>query len=709
MGNLPNTEDRLNRLKHRVNYLMQVSRDAAFTEYLKQIRGRIANQERQIDLLAGELERRVQMYNSTMQTQSRGGVLPMSGPMPQQAIQPVPRPMPQQAVQSAPPAEQRHNAEFAVGAAVLSIVGGIFILTAMVLLGIYFMEGMMKGMLLYAVCLFVMVLSETILYRRWPRLGMTFSAIGMGGLYISTLINYLVLNNFNFGVALGLNLVITLVVILLSRKRDASAYRILGMVAVYASLLIMFEVEKGSLEMIIHQTQFLAITITIFIINLMCLLVPVKKSHTVIHVTHMALNTAFTFIVCYVCKVEDFWQYFLFIILSALVMQILFVAQVRWQERQTPGCSMGANVGICVTYGISSLFYFAMLAFSALYTDIRFFFVPEEYNLLVYQLICSAVVTLVCLIPMLAIRKRQEKWFAWYLLNLTVLFIHVNGTDIMEFFVCVLILLLASKLFSFTKRQMVCNCDVVMTVIACAVVLLWWDDVKVIPLVVGLVLSVFCVNYWHVYYESILTVTLALYTSFHMLPALKLPVFVGILFVGMLLYNNVKRWHGEGMIVYNIMVLLGQAVCYILLFNPVYRNSYLTYLCMLIFGLATLVVCLHKRYHLECSEKPLVIAIFLTYMGMVIRTNYSIINSILLMVIALACVGVGFIIKKKSIRIYGLVLSLVICAKLVLYDFMGVNILQKTILFFVVGILALMIAAIYMILEWGQEKRNLPR
>ena len=177
-----------------------------------------------------------------------------------------------------------------------------------------------------------------------------------------------------------------------------------------------------------------------------------------------------------------------------------------------------------------------------------------------------------------------------------------------------------------------------------------------------------------------------------------------VLFIGMLLYNNVKRWHGKGIEAFNALALSGQVVCYLLLINPVYRNEYLTYLCMLIFGITTIVVCFNKQYHLDFKGKPLVLAVFLTYMGIVVRTGYPIVNSILLMVIALGCVGAGFIIKRKSVRIYGLVLSLMVCGKLVLYDFMGVNALQKTILFFAVGILALVIAGIYMVLERNKDK-----
>jgi hypothetical protein len=127
---------------------------------------------------------------------------------------------------------------------------------------------------------------------------------------------------------------------------------------------------------------------------------------------------------------------------------------------------------------------------------------------------------------------------------------------------------------------------------------------------------------------------------------------------------------------------------------------------MLVFGVATIVVCFQKHYHLDFKYKQLILAVFLTYMGLIVRTNYSIVNSILLMMIALLCVGMGFAIRQMSVRIYGLVLSLTVCAKIVLYDFVGANMLQKTILFFVVGVLALVIAAIYMVLERLQMKRG---
>ena len=101
---------------------------------------------------------------------------------------------------------------------------------------------------------------------------------------------------------------------------------------------------------------------------------------------------------------------------------------------------------------------------------------------------------------------------------------------------------------------------------------------------------------------------------------------------------------------------------------------------------------------------PLTLAVFLTYMVFIFRVEKPVITSILLMVLALACVGCGFAMTQKPLRLYGLFLALFVCAKLLFADFRGSASADKVILSFVVGILAIGIAYLYMRLE----KRELP-
>lgn len=717
-------------LETRIGQLIRESEDPNFTLYLCELQKRAAGQRQQMNALVDELNRNEQTYRNNMDYLKKQ-LQEMEQPKLQTPVQPVQEPVTVQTAIPVPPISQEvvpvtiqkpvqpvqrekkqsgNNAEFAVGATVLSIVGSVFILSALVMLGMYFMTGLVKGLIMYAGCLLVMLLAELVVYRRFPKLGMTLSAVGMGGLYISTLVNYLALKNFNQWVALGITLFITLVVIILSRKRDAAAYRILGMAATYISILMV--VDGSATNGVLGQVEFVTISAIAFLVNLMCIFIPVKKAHTGIQITHMALNTLFT-ILAYLnwtdlgsrCEsIGDMWQYPLFVGMSIVVMQTIFVMQVRWQDKKTSDIAAMGNTGICVTYMISTLCYAVLTACTTDFIGMVTVEGDAAYPFLIPRLISSVIAIIICMVPMLLLKNKQEKWFIWYLLNLLIFAIHTGSDSALEVWLCLLVLLAASKLLSFTRQRLLCYSDAVLTTFCCLMVLIYWDNTYAIPLFVGLVLSVLCINYWKTYFEIILTYTIAFYCTWHMLPMLKLPVFVGVLFVGMLVFNNVERWRGKGILTHNILAVVGQVAAYWLLINPVYRNSYLTYLCMLIFGVSTIVVCFRKKYGLEMKAKPLILSIFLTYMGLVIRTGYPIVNSILLMIVALGCVGFGFAIHRKSVRIYGLVLSLVVCVKLVVYDFMGVNTLQKTILFFAVGVLALIIAGIYMVLERGREK-----
>jgi hypothetical protein len=102
------------------------------------------------------------------------------------------------------------------------------------------------------------------------------------------------------------------------------------------------------------------------------------------------------------------------------------------------------------------------------------------------------------------------------------------------------------------------------------------------------------------------------------------------------------------------------------------------------------------------------LTIFFTYMVFAYNIELPIAVSILLMMIAIASVGVGFWFKVKSVRIYGLCMSLFVCAKLLLVDFADAQSADRVISFLVVGVIALAISYLYMRIERSlAEKENL--
>ena len=78
------------------------------------------------------------------------------------------------------------------------------------------------------------------------------------------------------------------------------------------------------------------------------------------------------------------------------------------------------------------------------------------------------------------------------------------------------------------------------------------------------------------------------------------------------------------------------------------------------------------------------------------------------MLIAIASVSAGFILKIKGVRIYGLCMSFFVCAKLLLVDFSDAQSVDRVISFLVVGVIALAISYLYMRIERSlAEKENL--
>ena len=752
-NHIAGSKDRITKLKLRIQELLKQSREQAFTDYLKYMQNSIYDAENRVLFLEADLEKQYRIYQENQKklqpAPQEQPAAAQSAPAPQEqpaaaqpapapqeqpaAAQPAPAPQEQPAAaQPAPvamrPAEQKKkvkdkrnpNVEYAVATAVLGIVGSAFILTAMVLLGMYFLEGYLKGALLFFVSFAVMAMSELLLYKKFPRLGMLFSAIGMAGLYISTLVNYIALGNFKEGVAIAVTTIVTAFVVWLSRKRDALSYRVLGMVAMYGCFFTALWEKQETNELM--PVQIVTVGVMMLLIHVMCMAVPIRQNRRAMDIIQLVLNALFSYVV-YVELMEPqiiangefkhIWQNLVFMGIGVLIAQIIFVMQVRaGAAKRREGAQNGRdpleeNVVVCVAYGAAMLCYCKLIDSVAQYSLWQMS-AGQSWQ---YRLGFVGAVVLLSLPVLIFLAKAQEKWFSWYFLLGSVLIVYLMyPKNEKELVWALTVSLVVSKIFSFSDSILPQISDMILTVIvciACAILVSTQGMLFTLPLFAAVLFSVLVMHRWQTYYEILLSFTIAWYVAYLMLKMLKLPVFVGILFVGILVFNNVRRWKGEGIIVFNICALCGQAVCYLLLAGPGYHNANLTFLCMLIFGITTIIICFQKTYHLEFAGKYMILPVFLTYMVVIYRNSTAVWDSILLMSIALGCVGAGVYIRKKPLRIYGLVLSLLVCAKLVLYDFSGSNAMMRTIMFFVVGVLALIIASIYIVLEKKQEKKEL--
>lgn len=594
---------------------------------------------------------------------------------------------------------EKKSAEFTVGAAVMSVVGGGLILAALVTLGMTFMGGIFRGLLLYGVSLFFLLVSELTLYRRWPMLGSAVTAIGIGGLYLSTLINFLGLHNFNLWVMLGITLGITVMVVFLSRKRDSALYRVIGLIAGYLCVLAIRPEATNA--------EFYAVTGMILFLNVLWIVLPVQKYRTAVNITHMSFNAVFAFFtVFYValfCNMDDL-AITIFIISSIIVQQVLFVAQ-SFQYRKAAGIAaqegrrIEANSAILIPFYISSVEYAFLFSF-AVFRLLQY----GGADWLAYGAVLAIAVIGGGSVLALVIGKSTGKSHVYGFLNLMILMGAVGLSEESVFVTVVLILLVTAKIIVYLNKNIVAlkiN-DILLTAVCC-IGLLVLNSPWQYALLAGVFLCIFTMHYWQTVYQVLLAGTLVLYMM-DLQKVLRLPAIVGFLLVCILAFHNVKRWRGKNIRIFNFFAYTIQGICFLNLLHPVYKNAGLTFFCMLIFGLATIIITLRERYQMEFAGKYVVLELFCTYMALVFRMPPPIVNSIILMVIALVCVGLGFTVHKKNVRIYGLVLSLVVCGKIVLYDFFEAPTIQKTILFFAVGMIALVIAGIYIILE--KNSRN---
>lgn len=698
----PNTQqDRAKLLEQQAReYLMQ-SNDPIFTQYVQQLIPRIQKQPQYVEQLQAELDKSVEYWHQRQRLDAARTENAAPGQTQETAQQDV-KEQPAGQFTSQPAAEpamqdtkKKQNTEYLIGTIALSVVGGIFILTALVLMGMYFMNGWIKGISLYVVSLGVVLLAELLIRKKLPKLAQIFSAIGMAALYLSTMINTLSLHNFGMLPAAVIIAVITVGTVLLSQKRDSLIHRLLGIAACWLCAYPLSMYSRLSMP------EVLMVVGLILVLSVLCTCVPVHRFHTASQLILLASTTVlFPFATGWIMWTQEMpvgvavAAYGVFF----LIVHLVLIVQSRYAAKEKQTGHVVKNGGLLAVYIV-----FLLVSGFMTGAGMDDYWKVSETNGYIGIFALTAIAFVITILSVIVLRKAGEGWIKWlpcYFFS----FVTFCGFSVIEddwgIVVCATVLLIAVKLLARLAKGGLAALDAIITTVYCILLLMNGQKTPyAYVLLAGTILSMFLVYEWSTYQEIILTFSLAFFALSHLMTMLKLPAFSGILFVSILLFNNVKYMRGKGILVFNVFVLVGQIGALIDLAGPIYRNSYLTYLCMFVFVLAYLVLTLQERYYKNFKHRELIIMIFLTYMALIVKTNVPVVNSILIMLIALISVTMGFLKKDKPVRIYGLVLSLCTCGKIALYDYWGAPILQKTILFFVVGVIALVIAGIYIVLE----------
>ena len=643
--------------------------------------------------------------------------------------------------------------EFVVAVIVFSILGGALVLAALVLFGIYYMTDFLLGMCLYAFVLLVILISELVIRKKLPKLSLVLTSIGIGGVYVSTYVNSgggwffdlnsiyhryhgkvlawldpesvrgVGLNNFSVRVGVCIAVFFTLLVLLYGWKRQIDLYRVVGILFCCLCIRPKLDLDGSNQQPALVITEFLVLGAVILFLNLIHSLLP-SKNKTMAYLLPMVAIPLFMERLSRSCfywlgngLIESVPEMVclagvLFVIHLYFYQLLKAHSDLDWQKDWKKTVTIVAYV---VT--LTELFLMVTDVVGATWSDIfnDYFFMDrlckDNLPALHFTMLSVCAMGLICF---MMIYRYREKWILYYFgcVMFYQVYLAVRDAQYPEESIadiwCLLGLLILTKLLTMRKVRAVRVADAVLTFIACGVALAHSKEWYSYLLMAVLVLGIFTGNYWHTYYELLVTYTLAFFVIKGLPLILKPTVFVGVLFVGILVVNHVKWMRGKYPVIYNAVVLAGQSLSYFVLLGERYRNSYVTYLCMLVLGLAIITLVLQEKYQLKCPHQLLIIELFLSYMILVMRLRYSFVTSILLMAVAvLVGVAGGFLMNQKSARICGLILSILVCSKIVLYDFSGGPVKQRIFLFLAVGVLALVIVGIYIVLEKRTQKKRI--
>lgn len=511
------------------------------------------------------------------------------------------------------------------------MIGVLFILAAFVMLGMTYMNGIIKGMSLYAIALLFILVSELVLRRKTEKLSGVITGLGVSSLYAATLVNFLYLHNFNSIVSMCITLVISIFAALQGRRKNWGMMIVISFLGCYCCFL--------PTEIRGTDVEFLIMTGILTFVNIMIFFLQGKRAERGVLFTYMIANTIFMVLLSIraVNGTADNGLLILFTCVNLIVYGLLYY--VLEQNGMTE-------------HGGGTVLYMLMLLIQCMVS---------------WGCMCNALLNPLWFYVMLGI------------FVLSKLLSRVKAFKISE----ILITLQAAvtAFFCFSERE-------------------WYGHI----FAAVFLLSILALYHYKTFYQAVITAVAVSYLTFYLqdIP-LRAVSCVGMSFLLLLLFNNVNRMRGRLQKIYNYGNLVYMVLCCI---GAAFQPDYLNCIILAILGTAVVVLTFQEKYAMNFKHKYLFLVLFWTYMAFISRVSRELIFSSICMGIAIISVGLGFALKKKEVRIYGLVLSMLVCFKVMFYDFMETPILERMLLFFIVGVVILAISCIYIVLEKKLSSRG---
>lgn len=706
---------RLENIQAKINRMRQESVDERFTQYLAQAQARLEQNVRDAQFLSNEIDKNYQIYQSLHRPAPgwQPVQIPQEAPRPVQIPQEMSRPVqiPQEAPRPAyvppihygvPPVQKKSSLEFQIGAGLFCVIGILFILVSFVMMGITYMSGMVKGMSLYVMAAAIIAISEFLLRRRMEKLSWGITGLGICCLYASTLLNLFYLHNFSSLVAMGITLVITVLAILIGRKKDSGIIKVISFIGCYISFMPV--ARFGSNE------EFITVAGMILLVNVMTLCLPVKRGRMAVHAVHMISNMIFTLMTVPTVgsSLLDGRLVLVYLLSNVFVLGLIFMQMEKDVERKRQSGGYYDDAWIIALYGFTLFMESAAYAWYVISRLISYIYVQTERIPMYWMHIMVGAYGLTALVLFMLQRKSKLKWIQYYAVAAMVFLCYIGRGERMDVTISVLTVFFISKLLARVRALKIS--EIVITLCTAFVGLVFFT---VSPLnepewyshafAAAFLLSVFALYHYKPLYQAVITFMLTVYLTVQisaLWPAQTMDLFpainVGVLFVLLLVFNHVKWWRGRYQKIYNYGNL-GYMLfwCFVSMSSPSYLNCAI----LAVLGTAVVVLTFQPMFGMDFRWKYLYMVIFWTYLAMIGDVGVSLVTSSILMAVAIGSVIIGFALKRKEVRIYGLALSILVCLKVLFYDFMGTPLQEKMLLFLIVGVIILAISCIYIILE----------
>ena len=647
------------KLKRHLLDLIEISKDPYYDQYLNQMLRDLESGKATPAQVAREADRTYKLYQQRMgmadehSNQTKVPVKAKEGPT---------------------------AVEFKIGAGIFSIIGAVFVLAAFTILGFNFLEGIWQGLCLYAAALLIILISEILIKRLSRRFSIIVTGIGIGSLYIATVTNYLVLKVIGGTGAILITAVIALLSILLGRKKDAASIRVISFLGCYISFLPIKGFES--------ELSFFIMTGMFLLINLTSIFLPNSRNREVINAVHMAANTLFTGIVTGMILADgmDIKYSAFFVIASLVVLNTIYL-------REKENVKQGLTIIFAIAIGFSTIFLACVGCFSHGESN--------EKLLLFNRLMTETMAIVTAAVFFILWGKEKYKWIQYYFIAAVVVLFNGFSEYNMEVTIGILAIFILTKvLCSIYSVKELTVLDCILAVITAFTGLTMPGEWPIWVFALVLLLSVALLRKMVIFHEIIITLFFAMGILLQFESDWTLPGCTAMLLLLFLLFNHLPILKEQKQLVYNIVNIGIAGLFYLCVWAC---DDYVIASVTMLIGSVAILVMFRKRYGLEMPRKYLMLAGFLTYMILVAGFKTPVVVSILLMTVAVGCVGIGFKLKDKVYRICGLVMAVLVCIKLVLYDFRGIPSLSKVILFLVVGLIALSISFLYIYLEKKED------